>query len=198
MKIAGKFLAAGMVGVFVTSSAMAEGFFVGGELGGASFSNANIPGQAVGTYPNPGIISVVGGYRFTPYVGVEAAFSTLGDSTVNYGNASTTLKTSVAQVAAVGTVPVSPRFDLFGKLGVAAISADVSGTGAATGFTASSTTTNLMFGIGGQFNIGRHFSIPVQYQNFGKAKFTATQFGVAVPASSIGVSAISAGFLYNF
>ncbi len=198
MKMAGKILAAGMALALVTSSAMAEGFFVGGELGSASFSSANVPGQTVGAYPNPGIISVAGGYRFTPYLGVEAAYSTIGDSTVNYTNASTTLKTSVLQVAAVGTFPVSPIFGLFGKLGVAAISADVSGTGVLTGMTASTTTANLMFGIGGQFNIGRHFSIPVQYQNFGKAKFTATQGGVAASPSSIGVSAISVGFLYNF
>ncbi len=184
-----------MVLAFVTSSpATAEGFFVSGELGSASFSSANVPGQAVGTYPNPGIISVAGGYRFTPYVGVEVAYSVVGDSTVNYLNATTTLKTSVTQITAVGTIPVSPQFDLFGKLGLAAITADVSGTGALVGMGASTTTSNLMFGIGAQFNFGQHFSIPVQYQNFGKAKFTATP---AAP-SSIGVSAISVGFLYNF
>jgi OmpA-OmpF porin, OOP family len=194
-----KIVIATLLSAFIAAPAVAadEGFYVGADLGAVSYSNATVPNQTE-SYPNPGSVRIAGGYNFVPYLGVEVAYSVIGDSTVDYSNASTILKASVLQVAAVGTYSINDKFDVFGKLGMASNSVKVSGSGAAAGLGGSASTTNLMFGFGGQYNINQHFGIRAQYVDFGKAKMTATLSGVAQTPSSIGIKVIYVGGVYNF
>jgi OOP family OmpA-OmpF porin len=185
---------------FVAAPAFAadSGAFIAVDLGGATYGDAKVTGGTGETYDDPGFIRIAGGYHFTPNLGVEAGYSVFGDSKVDFANATTTLKTSVFQVAAVGTYSINDKFDLFGKLGVASISAEESGTGAAASLSGSDRTTNLMFGVGGQYNFNQHWGIRLQYEDFGKAKYTPSVFGVAQPDSEFTVRAFSVGGVYNF
>jgi OOP family OmpA-OmpF porin len=185
---------------FVAAPAFAAdaGAFIAADLGAVSYSDAKVTGGNGESYKNPGSIRIAGGYHFTPNLGAEAGYSVFGDSKVDFANATTTLKTSVFQVAAVGTYSINDKFDVFGKLGVASISAEESGTGAAASLSGSARTTNLMFGVGGQYNFNQHWGIRLQYEDFGKAKYTPSVFGVVQPAVEIGVTVFSVGGVYNF
>ena len=174
------------------------GAFIAVDLGAGSYSDATVTGGNGESYDNPGSLSIAGGYHFTPNLGVEAAYSVFGDSTVEYPNATTTLKTSVFQVAAVGTYSFNDKFAVFGKLGLASISAEESGTATAASLSGNGKTTNFMFGVGGQYNFNQHWGIRLQYEDFGKAKYTPYLFGVAQPEAEYGVSVFSVGGVYNF
>jgi len=173
-----------------------QGAFVNADLGQVSYSNAT---SSLGTtaFPNPGTIRIGGGYHFSPYLGVEAGYSIIGDSTINTTFLGATvnekLKSSSMQVAAVGTYPINDSFNVFGKLGLSNTKIDYTATvnGVSVG-SSSASKTNLMFGLGGQFNINQHFGIRAQYEDFGKVQFS----GVGAP--NVGVKAISVGGVYNF
>ncbi len=175
-----------------------EGGYINLDLGTVSFSNAT--SQFGGTnFGNPGSFTFGGGYHFNQNVAVEVGYSVIGDSTILtptvYGNITETAKTSSFQVAAVGTLPVSEMFDLYGKLGIANTKIDYTaappagyvflpGFGTVTSATGSS--TNLMYGIGGQFNINRNFGIRLQYLDLGNVQLSNGAPNVGVKITSIG------------
>ena len=141
-----------------------------------------------GVLPNPGVLTLSGGYHFTQNVGVEVGVALVGDSTVFYPGGQTTYSQSAVKAAVVGTLPVAPQLDVFGKLGFDAISGTLTDTFAGS---TSTSTTNLMFGIGAQFNIDNHMGVRVQYEVLGKTK---AQFN----ATGADVTSFSAGFVYTF
>jgi OOP family OmpA-OmpF porin len=194
-----KILITALLTAFVAAPAIAADNFVAVDLGRANYSNAKVTGPAANqSYDDPGFFRIAFGHNFTPNLGVEAGFSTFGDSEVIFSNATTTLKVSVFQVAAVSTYPLNDSFAVFGKLGAAGISAKESGTGAAASLHGSDTTTNLMFGFGCQLNISREWGMRLQYEDFGKARYTPSVFGVTQPEAKIGVTVFSIGVVYNF
>ncbi len=138
----------------------------------------------VAPLPNPGALTFSGGYYFTPNVGVEAGFVLVGDSTVTYPGGQTTYSQSAVKVAAVGTVPVAPQLDIFGKLGFDSISGTLSQTGFAD---QSASTGNLMFGIGAQYNFDKQIGMRVQYESLGKSKASSTGTSTDITMFSIGV-----------
>jgi len=189
----------GLLTAFVAAPAFAAdaGAFIAGDLGAVIYGDAKVTGGGGESYENPAFIRIAGGYNFTPWLGVEAGYSVFGDSKAEFSNATTTLQTSVFQVAAVGTYSFN-KFAVFGKVGMASISVKESGTGAAAVLSGSSTTTNLMLGVGGQFNFNQHWGIRAQYEDFGKAKYTPSISGVAQPESEVGVAVFSVGGVYSF
>jgi OOP family OmpA-OmpF porin len=135
-------------------------------------------------FPNPGVLTFSGGYHFTENVGMEVGYAMVGDSTVNYGFGSTTIGNSALKFAAVGTLPVSPEFDVFGKVGIAMITGTLTDTFLGS---YSATTNNVMFGIGGQFNMSRDMGIRFQYEKLGKTKAQTGATGLDVTSFSVGI-----------
>jgi OOP family OmpA-OmpF porin len=151
-----------LLSVFAAATALAEnsGKFYGAlDVGKASFNDA-------GGFPNPGVFRISGGYHVTPAVAVEVSYSKNGDSTlVDSTGASATLSALSLQFAVVGNLPISPEFDFIGKIGVASNRADISTN---IGFSSSPSSTNLMFGLGAQYNLNSQVGIRALYDNFGK------------------------------
>lgn len=176
-----------------------QGAYIAVDLGQVSYSNATSQFSGANA-PNPNAIILGGGYHFSQYMGVEADYSIIGDSSITTvaGAASATekLKTSSFQVAAVGTFPINDMFNVFGKLGLANTKIDYSASVTNATFVpgvvtaASASKTNLMFGLGGQLNINQHFGIRLQYEDFGKFTFSN--------APDVGVKLYSLGGVYNF
>lgn len=175
-----------------------QGAYVAVDLGQVSFSG-DTTAQYGGTFLNPSALRIGGGYHLSQYLSVEGGYSIVGDSTVSNagttgGTATETIKASSLQVAAVGTYAIDDRFTVFGKLGLANDTADYSCSVSNPSFvcglsSASGSKTNLMFGLGGQYNINRHFGIRAQYEDLGTVSFAG---------NSIGIKAISVGGVFNF
>jgi|CXWL01.1.fsa_nt_gi hypothetical protein len=151
-----------LLSAFAATPALADstGKFYGAiDVGRATFSDA-------GSFPNPGVVRFSGGYHVNSTVDVEASYSKNGDSTITDSTgASATLSASSLQFAVVGNLPMNPEFNFIGKLGFANNTADLSTN---IGFSDSVSSTNLMFGLGVQYNLNSRTGIRVLYDNYGK------------------------------
>ncbi len=149
--------------------------YIGADIGSSSFTNA-------APWPNPSVLRIDGGYYFSNNVAVEVGYAMFGDST--FGGV--TLSARSFHVAAVGLLPVSPQFDVFGKLGFASNSETWTGGG----MTLLTTSANdIMYGLGAQFHVNQQLSITAQYLYYGKFD----TYPLPITASSLTI-----GMAYTF
>ena len=127
-------------------------------------------------------VRIGGGYRFTPNVGVEVDYGQSGSSSTTGGMS---YKVSATQLAVVGTYPINPMFDVFGKVGMSANKATTTGTTCN-----SCSKTSVMFGVGGQYNINQQLGVRLQYENLGKV----TNSG----SDDLSATTLSLGVVYGF
>lgn len=184
-----KIIIAALLSVLVVTPALADNtgrFYVAGDLGSASYSNAY---GVAGTFPNPGVFRIAGGYHFSPMLAVEVGYSMFGDSVIDYGAAGKdTLKVRSFTFAAVGSLPLNTQFDITGKLGLAHNSLDASTT--VPGFVGlTQSQSDLLIGLGAQYHVNSQLSLRLQYENFGKFDNTS---------QPMKATAISLGVAYNF
>jgi OOP family OmpA-OmpF porin len=171
-----------LLSVFVATPALAEQkpLYAVIDYGTLSMSNA-------GLLPNPGAIDFSLGYRVAPNIAIEGGYMIIGNSTVSAGSDSITFAQSAVHAAAVYTVPMNSSFDLFGKLGFNAVSGKLTGTGYYSGLSTSASTSNLTYGIGGQYNVSDAFGIRLQYENLGQTKGDSSGTGSDITRVSVGV-----------
>lgn len=125
------------------------------------------------------------GYRFTQNWGAEIDYAQSGNSsTVN--NAS--YKVSALQVAATGTYPLNDQFDVFAKVGLSNNKLSTSNY-----HLASSSKTDILWGVGGQFNINHNWGIRLQYEGLGKGTGSGNAAG-----SDFTLATTSLGAVYTF
>ncbi|ADE12251.1 porin family protein [Sideroxydans lithotrophicus] len=203
MKLKAKSSAVALALFAMTSSAMAEGFYVAVDGGAMGYSNSHILSAWGIDFNAGGAITLGGGYNFNNYFGLEAGFTNTGDSTITtYGFYSKeTLKSSAAQLAAVGTFPINDRFSMFLKAGVANTRIDYTYWSFGTTASASASKSHAMIGFGGQYNFNRHWGLRVQYQDYGKTQVgpvIANGVPQAGTTGDIGMALFSVGGVYNF
>jgi OmpA-OmpF porin, OOP family len=127
------------------------------------------------------MFSVFGGYRFNRYIAVEAGYIDLGDITYNGngtfrrtflstvpGNIRLTASTKGGYVNALGSLPITGFWEIYGRAGFLVEVKDVTATATVAGFTAteddSAAAADWALGIGTAFHLGEHFSIRLDYQ----------------------------------
>lgn len=183
-----------------SSVAMAESgkFYVAAELGAGSYGSRVTSRYTNTEFAKPPVLTLSGGYHFNEYLGLEAGLSSFAQSTINTSgsiSAKETLKAYSVKAAVVGSLPLGQRFDLFAKLGLANTKVDYTYSGSAGSGSSNASKTNALVGLGGQFNINKHFSIRAQYEDLGKVNFpTATP----IVTDGLHVSVFSVGCVYNF
>lgn len=140
------------------------------------------------SYADTGVLVISGGYRMTPQVAAEIGLYGAGDTTLYYGGStSTTASQGALTAAAVGRLPLNEKFELFGKLGMAFVTAKITGTGSYAGYYTKETTNNLMVGFGGQVNFSKSLGLRLQYEALGKVKASPTDSGADVTVTSMGL-----------
>ncbi len=139
------------------------------------------------TYASPGALDIIGGYRFADNMALEVGYMIVGDTTLQYTNGSTIGKQSVLHASGVFSFPINDSFDFFGKLGFNSLSGKITGTGIYASTNSSATTTNLTYGIGGQYKFTPQIAARLQYEALGKAKASSTDTGSDVTRASVGV-----------
>jgi OOP family OmpA-OmpF porin len=192
-----------------TSTAFADGFYVLGEathsdtsLSNTYFDNTLTTAGATGlTSSDKGKSTqwrLQGGYRFNPNFALEAGYMDLGKSkytaSYNQGAASGELKSGGIDVAALGILPLSDSFSIFGKAGIIGAKTDSKLT--ATGLSSSSwksTTHEILplVGVGATYKLSQNFDLRADYDyvsGIGKSSKTG------VMKSNM----ISVGVAYNF
>lgn len=112
---------------------------------------------------------VFGGYRINRHFAVEASYINWGEASVSGGTflgvpTSGRGEATSLGVAAVGILPVSDRFYLFGKIGMLSTDVEVSVNVGGFPGTGSESETEAHFGLGAGFNITRNLSLRGEWE----------------------------------
>ncbi len=172
-----KVLAASLISALFAAPAMAAvpGGYVALDLQNWSTTNN-------GSLGNPAMgLRVGGGYRFTENWGVEVNYAQSGKSSSVLGQ---DYKITALQLAATGTYPINPMFDVFAKVGVSANKAEFSIS------VPNNSKTSVMFGVGAQYNINQQWGVRLMYENLGDT--TNFPGGNQISASTFSLGAVYA------
>jgi OOP family OmpA-OmpF porin len=111
-----------------------------------------------------------GGYQFNRYFAVEGGYVDLGQASVSGtsgGNpAAATFDSKAWQMAAVGSLPVSPRFAFTGKLGVARSDTDINGNIGGTPIGTTDHNTAPTYGLGLRYDVTRNAGVRGEWERF--------------------------------
>lgn len=154
-----KKIAIGMTtaGLAFTSSLSYANGYLGVSIGSTDYGNN------ISYFEDGDSLALTGGVRVSPNLAFEASYIDLGDASDNIPP-SWTVEASGLNFAAVGIAPVSPQFDIFGKVGL--FSWDASLSEAGFGEFASDSGTDFSLGFGATFNFSQQFGAVVEYQMF--------------------------------
>lgn len=166
-----------------TAAAPALAQSTGNWYGALDFGRLNMRNT---DYPDPGSATLSLGYRFNRNVAAEGGITGYGDSTLVDGSGTSTARQSDMRFLAVGFLPLSPNFELFGKAGLGFHSVKMLGTGAYSGTSTPHTTANVIIGFGGQLNFTPKFGMRLQFEGLGKAKSSETDPGANISRVTIG------------
>jgi opacity protein-like surface antigen len=129
--------------------AYAQGLYAGIDVGRSRVSDSGIKWTATG-------VAVYGGYGFTPNFAVELGYRNLGSSSV----LGVGVKANSTQLSLVGTLPLSPQFGLYGRLGMNSLYAKA----AAAGVSASDRETKALVGVGLRWAMNKQFALRLELQ----------------------------------
>ena len=132
----------------IVNPAIAAGYF------GAAIGSADMEGVDDSSF------KIFGGSR-QDNVGFEAAYHDLGKQEESGLGLTASIEVTGIELSGAGFMPVSPTFELFGKIGVLLWDADLSLTGYPS---VSIDGTDLILGFGAQFTPSNDTSIRLEFQ----------------------------------
>ena len=148
-------LALAITAAFAASTAFAAPY-VGVGLGSARTDSNN-----TGT-------KVFAGFQTSENLGFQVAYNDFG----NYRGA----KATAWSVAAVGTMPINPSWDMFAKIGATENRTTMPGSGR---------HADVLWGLGAGYNFNPNIALRLEYENFGKLpadnlgnRWKATNWGI--------------------
>jgi OmpA-OmpF porin, OOP family len=186
---------------------------LGAGISNASFNSADfnlgLPQVAESADTKSTGLKIFGGVRLNKNVSLELGYVDLGKFNYNYdgggaGSVRIDYQVSGLSFSAIGSLPLSEDFSLFGRLGLFAstakftvasasgsVGATLAANGVGVGTSDTATATSLYFGAGAQYDFTQRISARVEYENFGEVG-DSTNTGRAT------VSLISASLLFRF
>lgn len=158
-----------VAGSLVGMGAHAEGLYAGGSLGSQSYPNTLNGNPTSGSAVSG---KIFGGYQLTPNFAVEAGVAELGN--VNSGSGK--VDSYGTYVDAVGILPLSPQWNVLGRLGVAHMAVNTpTGDDSGNGF---------KVGLGAEYALTKTVAIRGEWERYQLNAFgdkpTADQFTVGV------------------
>ena len=190
----GKVLVTGALalgGALAATQACAQGF-IGGSLGQVDFdedvttglidANRSVDGKDTAW-------KIFGGYMFNRHFGIEGAYVNLGEVSYSgsFGGLPVTggkVEVSGFNVSAIGSVPVTEEFSVFGKIGLFLWEAEASDTTGGAPFSAKEDGSDLSFGVGIGYQFTRNLGLRAEWEMF--------------KSNDADASLISVGLLWRF
>ncbi len=170
------------------------GFYAGASVG-QSMSDCNASGGSCDDKDTA--YRIFGGYKFHPNIAVEGGYSPLGETSASFPGGSFTAEANAWDIVGVGSWPLGNNFSILGKLGF--YNAEVKLGGVASG---KKTTTDLTYGIGGQYDFNRNLGLRLEWNRYAKVK--APEGTAAIPGGTVSFSGesdidvLSVGALWRF
>jgi OOP family OmpA-OmpF porin len=161
-----------------------EGFYTGGNIG-VGKPNINTPSGE--DKKSSAVGGIVLGYKFSKYLGVEGEYTGIGKVK---DKVSGSVKGDAASIAAIGFLPLSEEFNLYGKLGIAETKTNVSSSLAPT---KDASKAGVTYGLGGEYNLNKNIGIRLGWDHYSAAVKDA-----ANRKDNFGADVMSVGAVYNF
>jgi OOP family OmpA-OmpF porin len=158
-----------------------SGLYIGGTLGRASTSNFGSPLTSSSASVYGGLV----GYQINQNFGVEAQYTGAG----KFSTATMSGKSDILTIDAVGSMPVSDSFSIYGKIGMGSSKTKVSD---ATATYQNASRTALTYGLGVQYAATPNVGIRFGWDRYGSAVSNA---GVK---TNINSNVLAAGVVYGF
>lgn len=150
------------------AAAQSTGFYIGGGAGVSSVDvcgDLNALGASSCDDRDTGF-KIFGGYGINQNLAVEIGYIDLGEIEASGGGATIKAETDGVEAAAVGILPINRQFSVFGKLGLFMWDVSVSGSGPGGSASISDDGTDLMFGLGGSWNLTPQLSLRAEWERF--------------------------------
>lgn len=139
--------------VFITTSALAQGIYLGAGIGNTFFSSEvnDAVNQVKEISENSTAWKIFAGYRlpFVNFIGVEGGYRSFGNISTDISNVTYESKTAGWDVEAIGVYSIA-IVDLFAKAGLMFSSTDASGGG----HSSEETSSDFLWGLGAGLHFG--------------------------------------------
>lgn len=172
-----------LMGATAAQADTQPGFYAGASIGTTKVGDDAFDGTGIDDSDTG--FKVFGGYDFNQNFGVEVSYVDFGEASISDAGDSLSVGVSALTASAVGRLPVSDMFTLFGKLGFASYDVDVdfniAGLGSGSG---SDSDSDLIYGVGGALRFGGAFEARLEYE--------------AINVDGGDVNMISVGGLFRF
>jgi len=183
-------LAAATAGISPLAFAQDSGWYIGASVGQSNardFCQNPLP-VGYSCDDTGSAYSGFFGYQFNKYLGAEIGYTEIGESRVSDSTTAVTWKVKGGEFLGVGTIPINPRFEVYGKVGVFLWDVNQSCTGASCLFSSQGETgTDLTYGLGAKFNFSRWTGVRVQFQRYMDVGDEATTGKSDIDVLSIGI-----------
>ena len=127
---------------------------------------------------------IFGGYRVNRNFAIEGSYFNYGEATARgnfpLGPGTISGEATAFGVAAVGILPVSPQFSLFGKAGLLLTDIKAKATGAGGSATESDDETGLHFGVGAMFDFTRNLGLRLEWERNDEVDIDMLSIGLQV------------------
>jgi OOP family OmpA-OmpF porin len=177
-------LAALVAASFSAAPSFAQSWYIGGGIGRGNLdvtgSELGLPNGSVGDSATT--YTLRGGYRFSPNFAVEAAYYDLGeyDFSGSIGSVSVagTAKAKAFAINAVGILPVSEAFDLYGRVGYG--TAELKANASALGFVANDkdNQSGAFYGVGARWNVSKSWGVFAEWMKADKIEVDSYLVGI--------------------
>jgi OOP family OmpA-OmpF porin len=197
----------GICGLIATSQALAQkGWYIGGSAGasridddiamGGLITSGTVDGSTTG-------FKIFGGYQFFDNFALDLALVDLGKAKYSGTFFNTPVTGGTVDIwglniSAVGILPVSESFSVFGKVGVFAWEADAKDTTGGIPFSTSETGADFSFGLGMSYSFTKHWSVRFEWERFKVGGGEDAYTGQSNSTGSAHVDLLSLGVAYRF
>ena len=107
------------------------------------------------------------GYQFNKYLGVEGGYANLNDTSATTGSLRTKVNSDAWTLAAVGTLPITDKLSVIGKLGAAYVLADIRAKrGAALTQRSGDDSYEPYYGVGVSYALLDNVSLRAEWERF--------------------------------
>ena len=143
---------------------------------------------------------VFGGYQVNKYLGAELGYTDLGEFKASEPGIALTSKVKGFELLGVGTIPINPQFEVYGKVGVFFWDLDAACAGTCSTFgpgggsglggpgSQSDSGIDLTYGLGAKLNLTKNVGVRVQYQRYKDIDSSATTGGKSdIDVISVGI-----------
>ena len=174
------------------AAAQEVGYYLGGSLGQAeakgTCSDINVLVTGIGTVAScdqkDNGFKIFGGYRVNRNFAVEASYFDYGAFKANgqtFGVPFTlSADASAWGAAALGILPVSERFSMFGKVGLLMTDMSAAAAGVGGAFAEDSEDTGLHIGAGAMLNLTSNVAIRAEWERNDEAEIDMISVGIQV------------------